>query len=141
MNRGEMSSTTGGNPMASAASMAVLDVMENEKLPQNALKVGDYLIKRFKELQKRHPLLGDVRGKGLVIGLEIIEETESKKPSPELTQKLIFRCGEYGMLLGKVGLHGNVIRIAPPLLITEEEAEMGVAIMDKAITEIENEVQ
>ena len=85
MKPGEMSSTTGGNPMASAASMAVLDVMENEKLPQNALKVGDYLIKRFKELQKRHPLLGDVRGKGLVIGLEIVEDQELKKPGPELT--------------------------------------------------------
>ncbi len=139
MKPGEMSSTTGGNPMASAASMAVLDVLENEKLPQNALKVGDYLFKRFKELQKIHPLLGDVRGKGLVIGLEIVKDQELKIPAPELTQKIIFKCGEYGMLLGKVGLHGNVIRIAPPLLITEEEAEIGVAIMDKALTEMENE--
>lgn len=139
MDRGEMSSTTGGNPLASAASLAVLDVLENEELPQNALKVGEYLFKRLKELQQIHPLLGDVRGKGLVLGLEIIEEEETKKPSPELTQRIIFRCGEYGMLLGRVGLHGNVIRIAPPLLITEEEAEMGVAIMDRALTEIENE--
>ncbi len=141
MNRGEMSSTTGGNPLASAASWAVLDVLENEKLPQNALKVGDYLFKRLKELQEKHPLLGDVRGKGLVIGLEIVANRELKTPSPELTGKLIFRCGEYGMLLGRVGLHGNVIRIAPPLVITEEEAEMGVSIMDKALTEIENGVQ
>ena len=139
MDRGEMSSTTGGNPLASAASLAVLDVLENEELPQNALKVGEYLLNRLKELQKIHPLLGDVRGKGLVMGLEIIEEQESKKPSSELTQKIIFRCGEYGMLLGRVGFYGNVIRIAPPLVITEEEAEIGVEIMDKALTEIENE--
>ncbi len=138
MNSGEMSSTTGGNPMASAASLAVLDVMEDEKLPQNALKVGDYLIKRFKELQKSHPLLGDVRGKGLVIGLEIVKDRELKIPAPELTKKIIFKCGENGMLLGKVGLHGNVIRIAPPLVITEEEAEIGIAILDKVLKEVGN---
>lgn len=139
MNPGEMSSTTGGNPMSSAASMAVLDIMEDEKLPQNSLKVGEYLFKRFKELQEKHPLLGDVRGKGLVIGLEIVEDHEKKKPSPKLTQKIIFKCGEYGLLLGKVGLHGNVIRIAPPLIITEEEAEIGVGIIDKVLKEMENE--
>ncbi|MCD4769214.1 MAG: aspartate aminotransferase family protein [Bacteroidales bacterium] len=139
MNRGEMSSTTGGNPLASAASWAVFDVLENDKLPQNALKVGDYLIKRFKELQKIHPSLGDVRGKALVIGLEIVKDKNLKIPAPELTQKIIYKCGEYGMLLGRVGLHGNVIRIAPPLLITEEEAEIGVAIMDKVMQEVENE--
>jgi len=138
MKSGEMSSTTGGNPMASAATWAVLDVMEDEKLPQNALKVGDYLIKRFKEIQESHPLLGDVRGKGLVIGLEIVKDKEAKTPAPELTQKIIFKCGENGMLLGKVGLHGNVIRIAPPLVITEEEAEIGVAILDKVLKEVEN---
>ena len=87
MDRGEMSSTTGGNPLASAASMAVLDVLENEKLPQNALKVGEYLLNRLKALQKIHPLLGDVRGKGLVMGLEIVEEQESKKPSPNSPRK------------------------------------------------------
>ncbi len=140
MKPGEMSSTTGGNPLASAASLAVLDVMEEEKLADNALKVGEYLFKRFKEIQKKHPTLGDIRGKGLVIGLEIVKNKETKTPAPELTKKIIYKCGEYGMLLGKVGLHGNVIRIAPPLIITEEEAEIGVGIMDKVLGEVENGV-
>ncbi len=137
MKPGEMSSTTGGNPLASAASHAVLDVMREEKLAENALKVGKYLKNRFKELEKRHEYLGDVRGKGLVMGLEIVENKKEKKPSAELTRQIIFKCGEYGMLLGKVGMFGNVIRIAPPLVITQEEAEIGVEIMDKILTEIE----
>jgi len=138
MNSGEMSSTTGGNPLSSAASLAVLDAMEKEKLPENALKVGNYLMKRLKELQKIHPCIGDIRGKGLVIGIEFVKDPEAKTPDAELTKKVIFKCGEYGMLLGKVGLYGNVIRIAPPLVITEQEAEIGVEIMDKVLTEIEN---
>lgn len=131
---GEMSSTCGGNPVASAATHAVLDVMHSEKLPENSRKVGEYIFNRFKELQKKHECLGDIRGKGLVIGLEIVVNRKEHKPSPELTQKIIFKCGEYGMLLGKVGLYGNVIRIAPPLVITEDEAEIGITILDKVLT-------
>ena len=138
MNPGEMSSTTGGNPLASAASHAVLDVMRDESLPQNALNVGEYLVGRFKELQRTHRFIGDVRGKGLVIGVEIVEDQRNKISSPELTQKLIYKCGEYGMLLGRVGLYGNVIRIAPPLIITREESELGVRIIDKVLGEVEN---
>ena len=136
MNPGEMSSTTGGNPLASAASHAVLDIMEEEKLAENSVKVGEYLMQRFNELKAKHQFLGDVRGKGLVIGLEIVEDQNENKPSPEITQKILMKCGEYGMLLGRVGLFGNVIRIAPPLVITEQEAGLGVDIMDKVLTEL-----
>jgi len=137
MSPGEMSSTCGGNPLASAASHAVLDVMAQEKLPENARKVGEVVFARFKELQRKHPALGDVRGKGLVMGLEIVADQTQRTPAPELTQKIIYKCGEYGLLLGKVGLHGNVIRIAPPLVITEEEAEIGLRIIDTVLTELE----
>jgi 4-aminobutyrate aminotransferase-like enzyme len=136
MQPGEMSSTTGGNPLSSAAALAVLDIMHNEKLPENAIKIGNYLMARFKTLQKKHQHLGDVRGKGLVMGLEIVEDQITKKPSAELTQKIIFKCGEYGIMLGRVGLFGNVIRIAPPLVITEEEADIGVDIMDNVLGEL-----
>ena len=136
MQPGEMSSTTGGNPLSSAAALAVLDIMHNEKLPENSVKVGNYLMDRFKSLQKKYQHLGDVRGKGLVMGLEIVEDQITNKPSAELTQKIIFKCGEYGIMLGRVGLFGNVIRIAPPLVITEEEAGTGVDIMDKVLSEL-----
>ena len=136
MGVGEMSSTTGGNPLSCAASLAVLDVMRDEKLPENALKVGEHLMDRFKALQNKYECLGDVRGRGLVIGLEFVEEKESRRPAPELTQKVLLKAGENGLLLGRVGLHGNVVRIAPPLVITEEEAGMGVDIIDRVLGEL-----
>ena len=136
MRPGEMSSTTGGNPLASAASHAVLDIMEKEDLSNNAVKVGAYLMHRFAELQEKHQHLGDFRGKGLVIGLEIVEDRVDNVPSAKLTEKILLKCGEYGMLLGRVGLHGNVIRIAPPLIITEEEAEVGVSILNRVLAEL-----
>ena len=71
------------------------------------------------------------------MGLEIVEDQKQNKPAPEITQKILFKCGEYGMLLGRVGLYGNVIRIAPPLIITEEEAEIGVEIIEKVLQELE----
>jgi 4-aminobutyrate aminotransferase len=129
MGVGEMSSTCGGNPMASAASHAVLDVMEEDKLPENALKVGQYIKARFQELQQKHECLGDVRGKGLVIGLEFVKDRKSKAPDPERTSQILLRAGANGLLLGKVGLYGNVVRIAPPLLITEQEAGVGIDII------------
>ncbi len=135
MGVGEMSSTCGGNPLASAASHAVLDVMAQEKLPENALRVGAYMMARFKALQKKHECLGDVRGKGLVLGLEFVEDRQSRTPAPELTGKVILKAGEYGLLLGRVGIYGNVVRIAPPLVVTEEEAGMGIDIIDRALTE------
>jgi 4-aminobutyrate aminotransferase-like enzyme len=136
MGVGEMSSTTGGNPLSSAASLAVLDIMKKEKLPDNALTVGSCMLAQLKELQQKYEHLGDVRGRGLVIGLEFVEDKKSRKPAPEFTQTFMRRCGEYGLLTGRVGLYGNVVRVAPPLIISQQEAEVGIAIMDKVLGEI-----
>ena len=139
MGVGEMSSTLGGNPLSSAAGLAVLDVMEKEKLPENALKVGAAMMGRFKEMQKKYECLGDVRGRGLVMGLEFVTDKESRTPSPEITQKVMLKGGENGLLLGRVGIHGNVVRIAPPLVVTQEEADMGIDIIDRVLSEIGSE--
>ncbi|MCY3765097.1 MAG: aspartate aminotransferase family protein [Gemmatimonadetes bacterium] len=136
MGTGEMSSTCGGNPLASAASHAVLDAMEDERLPENAQRVGAYMIARFQAMKAKYPVLGDVRGQGLVIGLEFVLDPENKTPAPELTSDLLLRAGEYGLLLGKVGLYGNVVRIAPPLVISEREAGLGIDILDRALEEL-----
>jgi 4-aminobutyrate aminotransferase-like enzyme len=136
MNPGELSSTWGGNPLASAASLAVLDVMAEEKLPENALKVGELLKEGLLELQKKYSILGDVRGRGLVIGLEIVEQGDGYSPSAELTNHILIKAAENGMLLGRVGLYGNVIRIAPPLVINEDEVEIGVQILDKVFSQL-----
>ncbi len=136
MKPGEMSSTTGGNPLASAAALAVIDIMEEEKLPQNAHAMGAYLLSRLCELKDRYECIGDARGMGLALGLEIVENKITKKPAVPVTQKIIRGAAEYGLMLGKVGFYGNVIRIAPPLTIKHTECDLAVAILDKVLSEL-----
>lgn len=136
MQSGELSSTWGGNPLASAASLSVLDVIAEERLPDNADRVGSILKQRLTDLQKIHRCLGEVRGMGLVIGLEIIDPSDGFTPSSALSQRILLAAAEHGMLLGRVGLYGNVIRIAPPLVISEEEVGLGVQILDRVLTEV-----
>ena len=130
---GEMSSTTGGNPLSSAAGMAVLDIFEEEDLVGNANRIGGYLMQRFLDLQADSDILGDIRGRGLVMGLEFVTDRSSNDPAPEITMEIINRCCEAGLLVGRVGIHGNVIRVAPPLVMTAEEAEEAADIMEKII--------
>lgn len=135
MQSGELSSTWGGNPLASAASLAVLDIFEAENLVENSLRMGQYLKESFLQLQDAYAHLGDVRGKGLVMGLEIVDPSDQYTPSRELTGKIITAAAQRGLILGKVGLYGNVIRIAPPLVMTQAEAELAVSILDEALAE------
>ena len=127
---GEMSSTTGGNPVSCAAAHAVLDIMEEEQLVASSAKVGAMMLARFKELQGQFEVLGDARGKGLVIGLEFVKDKASKEPAPELTVEIIKRMCERGVVCGRVGIYGNVLRVAPPLVITEEQANESVDVLE-----------
>lgn len=136
MGAGELSSTWGGNPIASAASLAVLDVMAEEHLPENAERIGTLLKEGFEKLRDKNRILGDVRGKGLVIGLEIVDPMDGFSPDKKLANQILLSAAEHGMLLGKVGMYGNVIRIAPPLVITKEEAMLGVRILDNVFNEL-----
>ncbi len=137
MAAGELSSTWGGNPLASAAALAVMEAMEKEKLPENALKIGAGMKARFLEMKGKYRFLGDVRGKGLVMGLEFVDSRDGYTPSPEITRRVIMGCAENGLLLGKVGFYGNVIRIAPPLVINQEEADMALDILDSVMADFE----
>ncbi len=132
---GEMSSTTGGNPLSCAAALAVIEILEKEKLPENAMKMGDYILNRFREFQPSCKILGDVRGRGLVMGLEIVKDQQTKEPAPELAAQIVLAGCQNGVLLGKLGFYGNVIRIAPPLVINEKEAAEAVDIICKVLTE------
>jgi 4-aminobutyrate aminotransferase len=136
MKAGELSSTWGGNPLAGAAALAVMETMISEKLPENARKMGDLLATRFAEMQARYRVLGDARGKGLVFGLEFVDPDDGWTPSPEVARQVVQRCAERGLMLGKLGLYGNVIRIAPPLVITSEELMAGVDIIDATLAEM-----
>lgn len=130
---GDMSSTTGGNPVSCAAAHAVLDILEREKLVENSATVGAHMLARFQEMVQRFNVLGDARGKGLVMGLEFVTDSATKEPAPDLTMEVIRRMCEEGVVCGRVGLYGNVIRVAPPLMITLEQADRSVDVLEKVL--------
>lgn len=134
---GEMSSTTGGNPLSCGSALAVMEIMEEEKLPENARKVGDIIKARLKKAAIKSKYLGDVRGSGLVVGLEFVEDKKTKEPSERKTIEFMNRCVQKGLLLGRVGIYGNVLRIAPPLVINEKEADEALYIIEKVLGEME----
>ena len=133
LKKGEMSSTLGGNPVASAAVCAVLDIFEQEGLVEKAASMGAHMKERLEALAAKCPYLGDVRGMGLVMGLEFVKDKQTKDPAPELIRPLIEACANEGLLIGSVGVYGNVIRVAPPLVISEEEADESLAAMERAL--------
>ena len=127
----EFFSTFGGNPVSCAVGLAVLDVLEAEGLQANALNVGAYLLKALQELMPRHPIIGDVRGAGLFIGIELVRDRETLEPAPAETTYLVNRLREYGILTGTDGIYHNVLKIKPPLSFSEEDAKLFVAVLDK----------
>jgi 4-aminobutyrate aminotransferase len=132
MTSGSALLTPAANPVISAAAYATLRIIEGENLLENALKVGDFIKKRLLEMKERYDVIGDVRGKGLMIGAEIVKPN-TKIPDPELTGKICWRAFELGLILPSYGMFGNVIRITPPLVITKEIAEKGLEIMEQAL--------
>lgn len=134
LGKGEMSSTHGGNPTAGAAVCAVIDIMQREKLADNALRIGAIMKKRLLEMGEKCPYVGDVRGRGLVMGVELVKDKKTKEPAPDLTVKLIDRAARNGLLIGSVGVFGSVIRVAPPLVITEAEAHESLDIFEKSLS-------
>ena len=133
LKKGEMSSTFGGNPVASAAVTAVLEIMEKEDLCGNSARMGAYMKRKLEAVARRCPYLGDVRGMGLVMGLEFVKDKRAKSPAPELIKPLMEACANHGLLIGSVGMFGNVIRVAPPLVITKAQIDESVAILDKVL--------
>jgi 4-aminobutyrate aminotransferase len=131
---GEMSSTTGGNPISCSAGLAVIEIMEKEKLVENARKVGSMMKDKLLKIAENSKYIGDIRGKGLVMGIEFVEDKKTKEPSAPKTKEFITRCIEKGIIFGKVGSYGNVIRVAPPIIISEEEANEALDVIQKVIT-------
>jgi 4-aminobutyrate aminotransferase len=136
LGRGELSSTMGGNPVACAAVSAVVDIMRREKLAENALRIGQVMKARLLEMMERCPYVGDVRGMGLVMGVELVKDKTTKEPAPDLTHKLIDLAAQNGLLVGSVGVFGNVIRVAPPLVITEAEAHESLNLFENALRQL-----
>jgi 4-aminobutyrate aminotransferase len=128
-------STFGGNPLASTYALANLDHIEEEDLQQNAYKVGNYLHRGLKDLEDRFDIVGEVRGKGLMVGVELVKDGESKDPNPEAAGRVMEISKERGLLVGKGGLYGNVLRVSPPLSITEDDAGRAVETLEVAFAE------
>ena len=128
-------STFGGNPLASTYALANLDHIEEEDLQQNAYKVGNYLHRGLKDLEDRFDIVGEVRGKGLMVGVELVTDGESKNPNPEAAAKVMEISKERGLLVGKGGLYGNVLRVSPPLSITEDDAGRAIETLEVAFGE------
>jgi 4-aminobutyrate aminotransferase len=129
-------STFGGNPLSAAAGNAVLDYVLNHDLQANAARVGSILLDGLRALDL--PILAEVRGKGLMVGLEFVRPGTTD-PDPAATVRVFDECRAGGLLVGKGGLYGNVVRIGPPLTLTEEEAREGLAVLVDAITRVNAE--
>ena len=133
LSKGEMSSTLGGNPVASAVVPVILDIMEREQLVAKSQRMGAYMKERLTAVAAKSRYLGDVRGMGLVMGLEFVRDKATREPAPELIKTVITECANNGLLVGSVGMYGNVIRVAPPLVITREEADESLDIMENVV--------
>ncbi len=134
--RGSHGNTFGGNPLACAAALATIDLIEHEYL-QNAATVGQYALESLREIMNRHVSIGDVRGIGLMIGVEFVKDRASKVPAHEFTERVVELAFERGLILLSCGK--SVIRIAPPLCITKAEIDEGLKIFEEAIALAEKE--
>ena len=131
----EFFSTTGGNTVSCAVGMAVLDVIENEKLQQHALDVGNYLKSQLESLKERHKIIGDVRGIGLYIGVELIKDEQNLEPAMDEAKYIVERLKDMGILVSVDGPLNNVLKIKPPLVFTKENADSFVTALEKVLGE------
>ncbi|XP_069878537.1 ethanolamine-phosphate phospho-lyase isoform X4 [Dipodomys merriami] len=133
----EYFNTYGGNPVSCAVGLAVLDVIQNEDLQGNATRVGNYLIELLNRQKAKHTLIGDIRGIGLFIGIDLVKDQEKRTPATAEAQHIIYKMKESRVLLSADGPHRNVLKIKPPLCFTEEDAKFMVDQLDGILTVLE----
>ena len=124
--------TFGGNPVTCTQGRAVLQVIEEEGIQANAARIGTLLKSGFDALERKYDIIGDVRGLGLMLGIELVKDRTSKAPAKEECIRVFERCRELGLLIGKGGLHGNVLRIKPPMCLTAADADFMLDVLDTA---------
>jgi alanine-glyoxylate transaminase / (R)-3-amino-2-methylpropionate-pyruvate transaminase len=126
--------TFGGNPVVCAQGKAVLEVIDREQLQANSLAVGGRLADGFRKLAGKHSLIGDVRGRGLMLGVELVKDRATKQPAKEETLQIFEQAKDLGLLIGKGGFHGNVLRIKPPMCFTNADADFLLEVLDVCLS-------
>jgi len=125
--------TFGGNPVVCAQGSEVLDIIERTNMQANSLNIGNKILGGLNELKEKYKLIGDVRGKGLLLGIELVRDRKSKEPAREECAQVIENCKEMGLLVGKGGLWGQTIRFSPPMCLKEEDADFLIDVLDCAL--------
>jgi len=134
---GGLGGTYGGNPVSCAAALAVMDILYEDDLLSKAKVLGEILFERFTKLQNEFEIIGDVRGKGPMLGMELVKDRETKEPAVEEAKKLVQLCYEKGLIILSCGNFGNVIRTLMPFVISDEELKKGLAILEESFHELE----
>ena len=133
---GGLGGTFGGNPIACVAALAAIDQLENGGLLERSRAIGETLMSRLRELAQHHDVIGDVRGRGAMVAIELVKGGGDKTPAPELTGKLLAACHQDGLVLLKAGTYDNVIRIMPPLVINDALLDEGLSVIEKAFASL-----
>ena len=136
---GSHANTFGGNPVACAAALQVIDIIKEEKLMENATRQGAYLMKRLKEMQQKYPIMGDIRGKGLMVAVEFVKDPETKEPAAQEVEDITNKCFKRGLAIITAGK--SAMRFAPPLIITHDLIDEGLEIFEGAVKEVAAQLQ
>ncbi len=130
--------TFGGNPVSAAAGNAVLDVIENQGLVENARVQGAYLQERLHDLMDRHDNIASVRGQGLFFGIEFVQDRETRSPDADFTKRLVNGMKEHGVLISRVGRHENILKMRPPMTFQREHADLLLATLGDVLEQMKN---
>jgi 4-aminobutyrate aminotransferase len=133
---GSHASTFGGNPVSIAAALATMDIIQREGLA-NAARVGEFMLERLRGWKQSHPLVGDVRGRGLMIGIELVKDKTTREPATALRNRVETLAFEHGLMM--LGCGETSLRLSPPLIVNEQEATVALDILEEALTLVEKE--
>jgi 4-aminobutyrate aminotransferase/(S)-3-amino-2-methylpropionate transaminase len=132
---GGIGGTFGGNPVCCAAGLAVMKILKEKKLAERADEIGKKVMEKFRAFQKKYPFVGDVRGLGAMNCMEIVADKKNPKPNADLTKAIVKKCYDKGLIILTAGGYGNVIRHLVPLVVTDEQLDRGLKILDEAMAE------
>jgi len=136
VNAGSLGTTFGGNPLACVSALKVIEIMQRDNFSEKAIKIGKIISDKFNNLKEKYPIIGNVRGRGAMLAIELVKDRKTKEPAKEETDKIINEAYKNGLILFSAGLYGNVIRILVPLVINENQLKAGLDRIEKAIEKV-----